>query len=1019
MRQFLENHVFANLSFALVLIVGFLAYGLMPRQKDPDMNFNWISIVTLLPAATAEDVERLVTDPLEQGLEKVSDIRFVASKSREGVSSILVRFQEMDERTFDRRIADLRRELRNKEAELPKEAEEPVILEITSANGFPTAVVAVQGEEEDENLRNQARRIKRDLERLKGADQILKIGLADPEIQVRLLPERLPALGVTPDMVADTVAARFRDLSGGALHVGEESWLVRLAGVTADPDELARWSIAGLEGEVTLDRLARVVRGREKAEDLALVDGKPAVLLTVTKQARANALELTDRLRDYLAEQNTLYATTGVRLVLVDDQTHPVRQAIHVMESNALFGLVMVFLTSWLFLGSRIALLVSVGVPFALAGTFAVLFFMGETLNVMVLLGVVIALGMLVDDAVVIVESIAGRLQQGMETTEAVISGVREVFAPVLSSVLTTVAAFLPLMLLPGILGKFMRVIPLVVTLGLLISLVEAFWMMPAHILALRPDLSESGSRLQPWRLKFLKKLRYVYTRLLLRVVRRPRLSLALFLAPLGVALFFVASGVLRLDFFAADPFPVFYVNIEMAGSSTLRHTLATTRQVEQRAMTVLQAGELRQSALYAGQMMTETEPLFGKRFGQIMVSLEPDEAKRRPVEAIIADMRRAVAGMAGPESINFLKLAGGPPVTKPISIKVRGDDYATIRPAVAALKQLLGRMPEVSDIDDDYAHGLGEMTLRLDDDATRRAGIHPSRVARIVRLLGDGEIVAEFQHQGEKVAVRVMAEERGLQSLDEVLAVPVAVRRGESIPLGGLTHPQVGRGMETIQHYNYRRTVSVEAELDKTRLDIVAANALVRREWGKMAHQFPGVNLDFSGILDDIEESMDHIATLFVFGVGVMAMILGAQFVSYGQPLLILITVPIAFTGVVFGLLLAGHPLSLYTLYGVVALSGIAVNSAIVLISAANDRVAMGMSRLHAAVFAARRRLVPILITSLTTMAGLISLATGLAGQSLMWGPVATAIVWGLGFSTALTLFLMPLLYIVVTRKA
>ncbi|NGZ29585.1 MAG: efflux RND transporter permease subunit, partial [Magnetococcales bacterium] len=409
---------------------------------------------------------------------------------------------------------------------------------------------------------------------------------------------------------------------------------------------------------------------------------------------------------------------------------------------------------------------------------------------------------------------------------------------------------------------------------------------------------------------------------------------------------------------------------------------------------------------------------LFGKRYGQIMISLEPDEAKRRPVEEIIVAMRQSVANMAGPSRITFLKLAGGPPVTKPINIKVRGNDYPAILEAVTTLKSILATMPEVSDIEDNYSHGRGEMTLRLDDDAANRAGIHPGRILRTIRLLGDGETVAEFQHGGEKVAVRVMGNKQELDSLDELLAVPVAVGKGESIPLGQLTVAQVGRGMETIHHYNYRRTVSVEAELDKTRLDIVAANNQVRRAWKKVAHLHPEVNLDFSGILDDIEESMDHIATLFIFGVGLMAMILGAQFVSYGQPLLILISVPIAFTGVVFGLLLAGHPLSLYTLYGVVALSGIAVNSAIVLISAANDRIAMGMSRLHAAIFAARRRLVSILITSLTTMAGLMSLATGLAGKSLMWGPVATAIVWGLGFSTLLTLFLMPLLYILVTRK-
>ncbi|MBF0311696.1 MAG: efflux RND transporter permease subunit, partial [Magnetococcales bacterium] len=585
--------------------------------------------------------------------------------------------------------------------------------------------------------------------------------------------------------------------------------------------------------------------------------------------------------------------------------------------------------------------------------------------------------------------------------------------------VLTTLAAFLPLMLLPGILGKFMRVIPLVVSLSLIISLVEAFWMMPAHMLALRLDLTQKGSRLQPWRLRFLRKFRHAYARLLLRVLSRPRLYLALFLMPLVAAVAIVATGVLRMDFFAADPFPVFYLNVEMASGTDLSRSLATTRQVEERAMSVLRPGELRASVAYAGQMMTDTEPLFGKKYGQVMFSLEPDEAKRRPVEEIITAMREAVSGMPGPERLQFLKLSGGPPVTKPISIKVRGDDFDTLLPAAKALEEILGRMPEVHDIGNDFANGLGEVTLRLNDDAVLRAGLQAGQVVRMIRLFGDGEVVSEFQHNGEKMAVRVMGSDRPLQGVDDLLRLPVAVNRGESVPLSTLTLAEVRRSMEMIHHYNYRRTITVEAELDKSRLDIVAANNRVRQAWQEVRHQYPEVSLDFSGILDDIEESMDHITTLFIFGVGLMAMILGAQFVSYGQPLLILTTVPIAFTGVVFGLLLAGHPLSLYTLYGVVALSGIAVNSSIVLISAANDRMAEGMGPVPAAIFAARRRLVPILITTLTTMAGLMSLATGLAGSSLMWGPVATAIVWGLGFSTTLTLFLMPLLYITFRRRA
>jgi multidrug efflux pump subunit AcrB len=271
---------------------------------------------------------------------------------------------------------------------------------------------------------------------------------------------------------------------------------------------------------------------------------------------------------------------------------------------------------------------------------------------------------------------------------------------------------------------------------------------------------------------------------------------------------------------------------------------------------------------------------------------------------------------------------------------------------------------------------------------------------------------VATMQHQGEQVEVRVLAQQASLDSIDQLLATPLALPEGGTMPLGQLVRPETGFSRSNIRHYNFRRAITVEANLDKQAMDTVQANNLVKAEWAKIHLRHPTVDLDFSGELEDIQESLDSMLVLFLFGVGLIYLILGTQFQSYWQPFMILATVPMAFTGVTFGLAATGNPLSLFTLYGVVALVGIAVNAAIVMIDAANRRLADGMSVLHATVYAARRRVVPIIITSATTIAGLFSLATGLAGESLVWGPVASAIVWGLAFSTVLTLFVIPLLY-------
>ncbi len=825
-------------------------------------------------------------------------------------------------------------------------------------------------------------------------------------------------LALSPTPIADTVAAFFADAAAGSLVQGGRSWLVRLVGTDANPGYLAERPVVGAAGEIPLGQVARVQRGREKPSSLVQVDGRPAVLMAIMKKDDANTLELVERVRQYMAGRNQLATSSGVELLLIDDQTIQTRESINIMQNNAYIGLLMVLLVAWAFLGTRIALLTAVGIPFILAGTFWVLSGLGETLNVTVLLGVVIVLGMLVDDAVVVVEAIYYRLQRGVAPLAAALQSLREVGRPVTTAVLTTIAAFMPLMLLPGILGEFMRVIPMVVIIALLISLVEAFWMLPAHVLAARIDFSRP-SRVQVLRTALTHRVQIGYVRLLIRALRRPLLSLALAIIPFVASVTAIGAGMIKLDFFASDPIRLFYVNIEMPPATPVTQTMATVSRIEARVRQQVRDGEVRAIASYAGQMFTETEPRIGDHYGQVLVGLNPKTADLRSVDAMIDSMREPIQAVAGPVRISFLRLAGGPPVSKPISIKVRGDDYPQLRQAADSLRAILAGIPDLVDIEDDASRGRYELVLELDADAVNRAGVNPAEVRRILRLLMDGEVVANMRDRGEKLEVRVLADPDSRPSLEALLNYRLPLSDGGTIALSALVHQQRQQSLGNIRHYNFRRAITVEADIVSGGIDTVAANRLIQQRWAAQAEQFATIDLDFSGELDDIQDSIDAIGLLFVFGVGLMYLILGTQFRSYWQPLMILATVPMAFTGVVLGLLITQNPLSLFTLYGVVALAGIAVNAAIVLISAANDRLATGMSLLHATLYAARRRVIPILITTLTTIAGLFSLAAGLGGQSLIWGPVATAIVWGLGFSTLLTLFVIPLLFRLSMRRS
>jgi multidrug efflux pump subunit AcrB len=1016
LRVVLTNHPLVNILFAVVLTMGVVSYIQMPREQDPEINFNFVNINTVLPGASAADVEELVTGPLEDALRNVQDIRFVSSSSGENVSDILVRFRELSERDFDKRVTDLRREIQSKaNDELPDDIEDPYILEITTSNGFPTAMVVVAGQADDERLRRQGKLIKEELERISGVDRVQAFGFNEPELQVEIKPRELASRGLTAADVADQLRESFRDVSAGTLDVTTEAWLVRVEGKTTEPDDLANFLVApplAPQNKIALDQIAEIRRGREDARQAVSIEGRPAISMSITKVAYTNTLELVDRITEYVEEKNRDLAGSGIELILSDDQTVPTREALRVMQRNALFGLILVMCVCWVFLGLRIASFVALGIAFSIAGALWVLNITGNTLNITVLLGIVIVLGMLVDDAVVVVEAIYYRLQRGQEALSAAVDSLKEVVQPVTSAVLTTISAFTPLMLLPGIVGDYMFVIPFVVTVGLLVSLVEAYWILPAHVIASKYQPVPYEKRLSHWRARWTHTVRVKYTKALAYVFRRPKWFFAIAAVAFVLSVVAVLTDKVRVDFFMSDPIRMFYINVDMPSDSPVEGTLAYTEKVEQRIQGLLEPGEARALTAIAGVKFTETEALFGDQHGQIQVSLNPKTRNGRTVSEIVDSMRATVVAMPGNAEITFFELTGGAPSSKDISVKVRSDDYSELRAAADAVKDIVERIEGTENVQDNDMPGRYELTLDLDERAVRQAGVSPGLVARLLRLHMDGEIVAFTRDEGEKVELRVRGPRRVVQDVENVLDDPIALPQGGTTTFRALTDTRITQSSGTIRHFNFRRSITVEADLDPMVTNALTANKQIMSEWEMIRSRFPTTDLDFTGILDDIYESLDSMFILLMFGVGLIYLILATQFRSYFQPFLIIVTVPMAFTGVVFGLFITQQPLSLFTLYGIVALTGIAVNAAIVLIDAANTRIMQGMRPLHATMYAARRRVIPILMTTLTTIAGLFSLAVGLGGKSFLWGPIATSIVSGLFVATILTLFLMPILF-------
>ena len=789
LERLITHHPLANIAFAVVLVMGALAYFGMPREQDPEINFNWLNISTALPGASAEDVEAKITNPLEDSLRNVQDIRWVISSSREGVSNILVRFREIDERTFDKRISDVRREVQNKaNAELPTEALDPDILEITSANGFPTAMVLLRGQADDEHLRSTARSVREDIERISGVDRVLALGFRDPELRVEFDPQQLAGRGLNATHLADALRGWFRDVFAGKQDAADAEWLVRVSGAQPDVERLAGFELPlASGGAVRLDTLAEVRRVSQRPRQLIGSDGQPAVLLSVTKIGGANTLELLDRLRDYVEQRNAVLSGSGLELVLSDDQSIPTRDALAVMQNNALVGLVLVLAVCWVFLGSRIAAVVALGMVFSIAGTFVLLQVWGSTLNVSVLLGVVIVLGMLVDVSVVVVEAMYYRMQRGMDAIRAALESLSEVGLPLVAAVATTMAAFLPLMLLPGILGKFMFIIPFVVTVGLAVSLLQAFWMLPSHVSALG-SRALSHSRTQVWRERWTHALRIRYTRALIHVMRRPKGylggALALFIACLGlIALGADNKGPVRFNFFSFDPIRLFYVNVDLPPTTPIEESIAHTMTVERIVRAHLLDGEARSVVSMAGIKFTDVEPVYGDRYGQIAVSLFPARGDARSIDAIIEGMRAAVESAPVPAALSFFKVSGGPPTGKAISVKVRADDPAELSGAAEAVKLNEAGVGKASDLLQQGASPAGRKELAEATGVDEETILVAVKRMDLMRIKGVGVVYATLLNVSGVETVPDLARRNAANLAEKMAEVNETANVAEDLP--------------------------------------------------------------------------------------------------------------------------------------------------------------------------------------------------------------------------------------------
>ena len=1004
-RLSVKNPVPVNLLMIAIVLIGLASMLRLPRELISNVAFHWVFVVAPYPGVAAEEIEKLVTVPIEEELRDVHGIETLTSQSSEGQAFVMARFEDMGEEEFRARLQDVRAAV--DEADLPEDVLDPIIQAFDTSALMPLVSVHVSGSIPEAELRDLARQLRDEVREVSDVSKVELVGIRDRKVWVDADPGKLEGYGLSPAQLQAAIQGRGINVSAGELDLHREVLLLRSIGEFDGGKDVEKVVVRASPGGgvVRVKDVADVHEGFEKAHTSNSLDTLPVVSLTVTKRAEGSSIAIIDEIkrisRDFETRQQG-----RVRVAFTQDSSELIEDILAKLSSNAALGFVVVVIVLLLVIGLRNAVLAALGIPISFLACFIFMEQAGESLNGNSLFGLVLVLGIVVDDAIIIVENCYRHLQQGKTWREAAIAGTDEVVLPILAATGTTVAAFLPMMLLPGIIGKFMRIIPITVSLALIASLIEAFLILPSHF------ADWPGRRLtQVQERRWFAQLREQYERAVRYVVARRYLF--------ATSMFFVIPGAAALvplvgvDMWAEEEPNTFQVRLRMPTGTNLAATRLTLAELERTARE-LPPEEVRAVYATAGLMVSDPDWIFRRDVGQIWLDLPLSYDRGRSTDAIMADLRDRMQKIPGPTSIELAKLNTGPPVGKPVEVRVQGMHLEALRAVTAELEAYLEQLDGVIEVGDDFREGSPELRLQVDADRAAFHGLSVGEASGALYAAVNG-LDASVIHDGdEEVDVVVRVAPEYFREPADVLRLPLALPNGGTIHLGDVAQVDRRASIAEIRRFDHQRAITVSADLDPSKTDVMKVNGALAERFEQMSARYPSVRLHQGGEFEEFKQAFADIGVLFLVGVLLMYVILGAQFHSYIQPIVILFTVPFAFVGAVIGLLISGNPFSIATLFGMVALAGVAVNDAIVLVSFANGAIREGVAPEEAVVRAGCLRLRPVLLTSVTTVAGLLPMAMGLGGMSLSWGPLANTVVWGLWVATILTLFFIPALYLV-----
>ncbi len=992
----------------MMLLAGAWGIRQLNTQFFPTFAIDYASVRVIWSGASAEDVEELITTTLEQSLRDVDFVKQLTSTSAEGVSSVSLEFEEGTDMGL---AVDQVKQRVDQVHNLPDGAEAPVVSNIVRYESI--ARLLVTGGQDIQELRSLVHRFEQEL-LARGIAKIFINGLPEEQIAIEVPSARLRELGLSLDDIGRRVGAWSRDVPVGIIGRGEISKQLRFR--ERREHELAFESIPIVVGEqgnrVALGDIARIERKPMESQVSITYRGKPAVELSLNRNENSDSLKAAKILHRWLEEARPKLPP-GVELVPFDERWELLQGRINLLVKNGVGGLVLVLLILFLFLQGRIAFWVAVGIPVSFMAALAILYLIGGSINMVSLFGLIMALGIIVDDAIVVGEEAMSQYASDHDPHNAAQHAAHRMMGPVFASSLTTIASFFPLLLIGGIMGSILRAIPIVVICVIVASLVECFLIMPGHLThSFRKLRKRSTSPLRNYLDRKFDQFRdRAFKPMVIAAVEfrwtTVTIAIALMLATAG----WFSSGRIGFQFFPTAEADRIYANVGFV-SGTPAHTVKEyLKQVE----TALHEVEDDLGGSFVNLIVSRHGTVEGgsggngDHVGGVRVELmDPDQRSIRNRE-IIRAWREKLPAIPGRERLTIIEPRAGPPGSD-IDIRIVGENIHQVKQAAEELKQVLLQIPGISGISDDTPFGREQMVLQLTPTA-EALGLSIDSISRQLRAAYDGYTVQELSDGYDDIDVRLSLPEEERNFVANFSNLDIVLPNGNTEPIDNLATVHLDRGFETIRHSGGKLTVTVTGSVDPVVNNSNEIRAeLERTVLPELTDQL-GVQFSFEGRQADQRETLGDMLVGLLLALSMIYLVLSWVFGSYGWPLIVMFIIPFGLVGAVWGHVLMEQDLTILSLFGFFGLSGIVVNDSIILVVFYKDLRKRGKSAREAVVEAACQRLRAVLLTSLTTIAGLTPLLfeTSLQAQFLI--PMATSLAFGLGFATLMVLFLVPAL--------